>query len=223
MQPPPGRSALAAGAVAVNRNPIIWTNNWTTRLSDVMTNISIASGKERVGYPTQEPLKLLDRIIRASSNPGDVVLDPFCGCATTCVAAEILGRQWAGIDVELKARDLVIERLQEQADKGALLGDARLPDIHHFLRPPKSEHRSGPKTSRTCCTSGRTGDAPVSAVWRVRAENSTWTCSRWSISSPGPKAERMWMKTCSFCAPRATGRRDRARWSTCCGSLPNSI
>ena len=55
------------------------------------------NARERIGYPTQKPLKLLDRIIRASSNPGDMVLDPFCGCATALVAAETLGRRWAGI------------------------------------------------------------------------------------------------------------------------------
>ena len=51
-----------------------------------------SQAKERLGYPTQKPLALLERIIKASSNPGDVVLDPFCGCATACVAAEELGR-----------------------------------------------------------------------------------------------------------------------------------
>ena len=61
-------------------------------MSDVW-EISVlnSQAKERVGYPTQKPLALLDRIIRASSNEGDVVLDPFCGCATTCVAADDLG------------------------------------------------------------------------------------------------------------------------------------
>ena len=57
------------------------------------------SAKERVGYPTQKPLALLDRIIKASSNAGDVVLDPFAGCATACVSAETLGRKWIGIDL----------------------------------------------------------------------------------------------------------------------------
>ena len=69
--------------------------------------------KERVGYPTQKPLALLERIILASSNPGDVVLDPFCGCATACVAAEKLGRKWVGIDVSPKAVELVNMRLQQ--------------------------------------------------------------------------------------------------------------
>lgn len=55
--------------------------------------------KERLGYPTQKPLALLERIINASSNPGDVVLDPFCGCGTAIAAAQKLGRRWLGIDI----------------------------------------------------------------------------------------------------------------------------
>ena len=61
---------------------------------------SLQSGvRERTGYPTQKPLARSERAIKASSNEGDVVLDPFAGYATTCVAAELLGRQWAGIDI----------------------------------------------------------------------------------------------------------------------------
>ncbi len=69
---------------------------------------------EKLSYPTQKPLALLERIVKASSNEGDVVLDPFCGCATTCIAAERLKRQWVGIDVSKKAFDLVQERLIEE-------------------------------------------------------------------------------------------------------------
>lgn len=68
--------------------------------------------KERTGYPTQKPLVLYERIIRASSNKSDIVLDPFCGCATTPVAAERLGRQWVGIDIWNKAHETIISRLQ---------------------------------------------------------------------------------------------------------------
>jgi len=57
------------------------------------------SAKETVGYPTQKPLPLLQRIIRASSSKGDIVLDAFCGCGTALVAAEVLDRQWVGIDI----------------------------------------------------------------------------------------------------------------------------
>ena len=69
--------------------------------------------KERIGFPTQKPLALLERIVSASSNEGDLVLDPFCGCATACVAAEKLGRQWVGIDLSAKASELVNVRLRE--------------------------------------------------------------------------------------------------------------
>ena len=68
--------------------------------------------QERTGYPTQKPLKLLDRIVKASSNKGDVVLDPFCGCATTLVAAEDLQRNWVGIDISEKAVELVRSRIE---------------------------------------------------------------------------------------------------------------
>lgn len=76
-------------------------------------HIDVARKSERTGYPTQKPLALLDRIIRASSNEGDMVLDPFAGCATACVAADTLGRRWAGIDISPKAVELVNMRLQQ--------------------------------------------------------------------------------------------------------------
>ena len=72
-------------------------------------DISILAGssKERLGYPTQKPLGLLERIIRASSKPGDVILDPFCGCGTAIEAAHKLKRQWVGIDISSFAIDLI--------------------------------------------------------------------------------------------------------------------
>ena len=87
------------------------------RVADVMTDIPGVQGssEERTGYPTQKPLALLERIIKASSNEGDMVLDPFCGCATTCVAAERLGRKWIGIDVSIEAHELVKKRLKKEA------------------------------------------------------------------------------------------------------------
>jgi site-specific DNA-methyltransferase (adenine-specific) len=66
---------------------------------------------ERLGYPTQKPVALLERIIQSSSNPGDVVLDPFCGCGTTIDAAEKLGRDWIGIDITQLAITLIKKRL----------------------------------------------------------------------------------------------------------------
>jgi site-specific DNA-methyltransferase (adenine-specific) len=72
-----------------------------------------AIGVERLGYPTQKPEALLDRIIQASSNPGDVVLDPFCGCGTAVVSAQRLGRSWIGIDVTHLATGLIKVRLRD--------------------------------------------------------------------------------------------------------------
>ena len=68
---------------------------------------------ERLGYPTQKPLALLDRIINASSNKGDIVLDAFCGCGTALVAAQSLGRQWIGIDVSPTACRVMAKRLRD--------------------------------------------------------------------------------------------------------------
>lgn len=71
------------------------------------------ASREKLGYPTQKPVRLLERVIEASTNKGDVVLDPFCGCGTTIEAAERLGRQWIGIDITKVAFEVVCERLQE--------------------------------------------------------------------------------------------------------------
>lgn len=81
-------------------------------LQDLWTGIRLTSAdKERLGYPTQKPLALLERIIEASSNPGDVILDPFCGCGTTVDAAQRLGRTWIGIDITYLAVDVIMKRL----------------------------------------------------------------------------------------------------------------
>ena len=72
-----------------------------------------SQAQERLGYPTQKPEALLARIIEASSNEGDVVLDPFCGCGTTIAAAQALGRQWIGIDVTNLAITLIRHRLKD--------------------------------------------------------------------------------------------------------------
>jgi site-specific DNA-methyltransferase (adenine-specific) len=82
---------------------------------DTVWNIPIlnSAAKERLGYPTQKPLALLERIIKASSNPGDIVLDPFCGCGTAVHAAQKLGRQWIGIDITHLAIALIEKRLKD--------------------------------------------------------------------------------------------------------------
>ena len=85
-------------------------------VGDDWDDISLVVGqsKERTGYPTQKPLALLERIIQASSNEGDVIFDPFCGCATACLAAEKHGRQWVGIDISSKAFELVQARMRRE-------------------------------------------------------------------------------------------------------------
>ncbi|MCY3787998.1 MAG: DNA methyltransferase [Gemmatimonadetes bacterium] len=85
--------------------------------------------RERTGYPTQKPLTLLRRIIAASSDAADMVLDPFAGCATACIAAEQLHRQWAGIDISPKAADLVKMRMDRDLQlfyRGAVRTDIPL-------------------------------------------------------------------------------------------------
>ena len=106
------------------------------KLEDLWDDVSGARGKERTGYPTQKPLALYERIIKASSNEGDLVLDPFAGCATTCVAAERLGREWIAIDINREAEEVVRDRLQNEV---------RLPEglrswrraVHVRTAPPK--------------------------------------------------------------------------------------
>ncbi len=71
--------------------------------------------KERLGYPTQKPLVLLDRIIKASSNEGDTVLDAFCGCGTTIISAQLLKRKWIGIDISPTACRVMAKRLEDTA------------------------------------------------------------------------------------------------------------
>lgn len=112
-------------------------NDWW---SDVK-RITSPTDPEKTGWPTQKSLDLYERIIKASSNEGEVVLDPFCGCATTLVAAERLGRQWVGIDIWDKAHETVIARLKGEGllgpdgeTSGGLFSDGR---ITYKTDPPK--------------------------------------------------------------------------------------
>ena len=84
-------------------------------VGDIWTDVDRINpvGGERLGYPTQKPLALLERIIAASSNEGDIVLDPFCGCGTAVHAAQKLGRQWIGIDVTHLAISLIEKRMKD--------------------------------------------------------------------------------------------------------------
>ena len=109
---------------------------------DVWTDIPTINNmaKERMGYPTQKPLALYERIIQASSNEGDWVLDPFAGCATTCVAAERLGRRWVGIDLWDGTHRIILDRLQAEGLAGPGGDTDRLftfGDITYTDQPPE--------------------------------------------------------------------------------------
>jgi DNA modification methylase len=92
-------------------------------LQDVWTDIAPinSQARERLGYPTQKPAALLERIIQLSSNEGETVLDPFCGCGTTVVAAQRLGRNWIGIDITHLAINLIRHRLRDTFGEGAAM------------------------------------------------------------------------------------------------------
>lgn len=90
-------------------------------VTDDWDDIGQASGKESLGYPTQKPIALLQRIIQASSNDGDVIFDPFCGCGTAIYAAHLLNRKWIGCDIAILSvnlvRDVLLKRYGLQEDK----------------------------------------------------------------------------------------------------------
>ena len=104
-----------ASAVSVpSRSAWAKQNNISNVVEVDWWDIPSINNNERTGYPTQKPLALLDQIIKASSNEGDIVFDPFCGCATTLVAADGLRRDWIGIDISLMATKLVRDRIRDQ-------------------------------------------------------------------------------------------------------------
>ena len=93
---------------------------------------------ERVGFPTQKPVGLYSRMILSSTEQGDIVLDPFAGCATTLVAAEQEGRQWVGIDIWDKAHEIVVDRLKNEglSAEGDSAGKLAFGEIHYTTNPP---------------------------------------------------------------------------------------
>jgi len=102
-----------------------------TPITSVWTDIPPVNSQaqERLGYPTQKPLSLLKRIIAAATNPGDVVLDPFCGCGTSIEAAQALGRSWIGVDVTHHAIDIIESRMQKRCEGAQYRVTGRPEDI----------------------------------------------------------------------------------------------
>ena len=141
--------------------------------------------KEKTGYPTQKPLKLLERIVLACSNEEDVVLDPFCGCATTMVAAQKLGRQWVGIDRSPKAQELCLSRMGREAG----LFDA----AHHLLMTAEPPIRTD---------DGLTASEQLVSEFELARQES-------KILTAGQKAAlkaKLWLETGGRC-PGVPGRR----------------
>src|SRR5438874_436224 len=116
------RHLIRQGVCTTPKSPAVGFNS-SGILMNSQDNLVQASGddispihaltSERLGYPTQKPQALLERIISASSNRGDVILDPFCGCGTTIHAAQKLDRQWIGIDITYLAINLIKRRLKD--------------------------------------------------------------------------------------------------------------
>ncbi|MFN5728376.1 MAG: DNA methyltransferase, partial [Pseudanabaena sp.] len=92
------------------------------RMIDLWTDIERIgnTSRERLGYPTQKPEALLERILKSSSNEGDVVLDAYCGCGTTVAVSQRLNRQWIGIDITYQSISLILKRLEDSFGKGVL-------------------------------------------------------------------------------------------------------
>jgi hypothetical protein len=115
-------------------NRIVYTRNGMPRLKhylDEMSGVSAqdtwvdippisAKAKEKLGYPTQKPEALLERILKSSSNEDDVVLDAYCGCGTTVAVSQRLNRQWIGIDITYQSISLILKRLEDSFGKGVL-------------------------------------------------------------------------------------------------------
>ena len=103
-----GRPRKRCRIVFLNELPGVSLQSWWGDIAPVA-----GGALERLGYPTQKPLPLLERIIKASSNPNDIVLDAFCGCGTALVAAQNLGRQWIGIDISPTSCRVMAKRLRD--------------------------------------------------------------------------------------------------------------
>ena len=122
--------AVETGVLPKGLKPVRFVDNGTPMRSVWEMPILSPRSKERTGYPTQKPLALYERIVKASSNAGDIVLDPFSGCATTPIAAERLGRRWVGMDIWDGAYDTVLGRLESE---GLAAPDSKMGGVHVFL------------------------------------------------------------------------------------------
>jgi DNA modification methylase len=168
--------------------------------SDIEMLRGISTNGERLGYPTQKPLALLERVITTSSNPGDIVLDPFCGCGTAVHAAHKLGRRWIGIDITPLATNLIRNRLQDAfpgltvpiqgwpEDMAGAIELAAQADKYHFQdwaviqsggRPAGGERKKGADKGIDGVIPFMDGNTPRRGIISVK-----------SSANPGPTAVR---------------------------------
>lgn len=135
-------------------------------LQDIWTDIRLHAGsRERLGYPTQKPELLLERIIAGSSNEEDTVLDPFCGCGTTIAVAERMNRRWLGIDISPTAIDIMRRRLWNQSRCSPIVVD--VPDTEQGLKQLKPFEFQNYIINALYGTHSpkRTGDMGIDGFW----------------------------------------------------------
>lgn len=197
-------SAYAASVAQGKVNPadydrVVRRKSTGTPMFDVFeVPVINPQSKERQGWPTQKPLALYHRIIEASSNKGDLVLDPFAGCATTCVAAEQLGRHWIGIDLSPKARGITLDRLKKEAGKGTFWEKSvrvlTVPELHSLPKGkaaalavrqlPERQERSVPRGFNARDVRPFLAVREAAGTQRARRGESNMACQGCGFSPP---------------------------------------
>jgi site-specific DNA-methyltransferase (adenine-specific) len=187
-------------------------------LSNIWTDINPinSQAQERLGYPTQKPVALLERIISASSNPGDVVLDPFCGCGTTIAAAQKLGRHWIGIDITNLAIALQKYRLQDAYGLDGITWSSANPST--WPAPPSLPRKaatnssggrsrsSGPSPSTPATAAARRARRAPTAASTARSSSSTTAAASPSASSCRSRAATSRPASCAICAASSSAK-----------------
>ena len=174
------------------------------------------ASKAYTGYPTQKPLALLERIIQASSDPGDFVFDPFCGCATTLVAAEKLSRNWGGA--------IYLSWPSSSSSSGSRVSWAACSSKSTTAPTSPSAPTKGSCLRHGATRTGYTASRKACAPDAGRTSRSA-SC-RWITASHKPRAATTTMAICRCCAPGATCGRAPERWSNCspnCGEKESSF
>jgi len=158
--------------------------------------------EERVGFETQKPLALLERVIAASSDPGDVVVDPFCGSGTTAVAAERLGRKWVCIDSSLTASSLALARVRQEVNLRSVTLDGFPDDVATAKRLRRNEPLAfglwGTSMLATVLDRRGFNDSMATGSGRLRVKSRMVDLSSWvplrstvELPTPAPSSRRV--------------------------------